>query len=169
MYKQYTFIAASAIGIQAIGIAAAPSQSTVSACAAIAKILPGLVTYAGAKEYNKENGRAYNVGVSELKPACVVTPTQGALQVAQIVKIFNEFPDVKFAVKSGGHDPNFGHSSVHDGVLVSFSKVIGVKNDVAKGVAYVKPGGSWNDVIAPLGKEGKVIVGGRLGMFIVHD
>jgi FAD/FMN-containing dehydrogenase len=163
MYQQYTFIAA-AITIQAIGIAAAPSQPTVSACAAIAKALPGLLTYPGAKEYKKENSRAYNIGVSELKPACVVTPTQGASQVAQIVKIFNEFPDVKFAVKSGGHDPNFGHSSVHDGVLVSLSKVAGVKNDLAKGVAYVQPGGSWNEVIAPLGKEGKVVVGGRLGM-----
>jgi hypothetical protein len=42
--------------------------------------------------------------VVELKPACVVTPTQGASRVALIVKVLNNFPDVKFAIKSYVHD-----------------------------------------------------------------
>ncbi|KAK7414984.1 hypothetical protein QQX98_006217 [Neonectria punicea] len=80
------------------------------------------------------------------------------------VKVLNKHPDVNVAAKSGGHDPNPGHATVHDGVLISLSEIAGTTYDRSKNVAYVKPGGEWNDVISPLDKEGVTVVGGRLGI-----
>jgi FAD/FMN-containing dehydrogenase len=77
----------------------------------------------------------------------------------------NKYPDVKFAAKSGGHDPNPTHATAGDGVLISLNEMVGATYDADKKVAYVKPGGEWNDVISQLNKDGVAIVGGRLGMF----
>jgi FAD/FMN-containing dehydrogenase len=117
---------------------AAPNLSTQSACGAIKKTLPGKLSLPNEAAYKKENNDYYNIGLADLKPACITHPTT-ALEVASIVKILNQYSDVKFAVKSGGHDPNPGHSSVQDGVLISLRKITGVQNGSAKKVAYVKP------------------------------
>jgi FAD/FMN-containing dehydrogenase len=89
---------------------------------------------------------------------------QSAEEVSKVVKILNNYPNVSFAVKSGGHDPNVRHASVQDGVLISTKDLAGVTYDAEKNLAYVKPGGEWNDVIGSLDEQGVAILGGRLGM-----
>ncbi|KAK8080428.1 hypothetical protein PG997_008246 [Apiospora hydei] len=81
--------------------------------------------------------------LADLRPACVVQPVTAA-QVAVVVRVLNHrnHTSVRFAVKSGGHDPNPGHASVDGGVLVALRHLEGVRYDVEKGVAYVKPGTS---------------------------
>jgi hypothetical protein len=39
----------------------------------------------------------------------------------------------------------------------------GTQYDAEKGVAYVKPGGHWSDVLVPLEKQGVTVVSGRIG------
>ncbi len=39
----------------------------------------------------------------------------------------------------------------------------GATYDATKDLAYVKPGGEWNDVISDLAPSGVAVVGGRLG------
>ncbi|KAF1987396.1 FAD-binding domain-containing protein [Aulographum hederae CBS 113979] len=134
------------------------------ACKAIEEAIPDQITYINQTRYNKENSNYYNAGNSELKPACIVLPTS-ADSVSKTVKIFNQNPDVKFAIKSGGHDPNPGHSSIHGGVLIAMSQLKGTTYDKAKGVAYVKPGGKWMTVIRELQKDGVAVVGGRIGIY----
>jgi FAD/FMN-containing dehydrogenase len=141
---------------------AVPSASTVEACNAINVKVPGKLFYPPEKQYKTEAKDYYNYALTELKPACITRPTT-AQEVSDIVKILNRFPDVKFVVKSGGHSPNAGHSSINDGIIIALAKMKGVEYDKAKNLAYIKPGGQWNDVIGPLDKQGVTVVGGRLG------
>jgi hypothetical protein len=135
---------------------------TQQACEKIDTILPGRVTFEGSREYTTENKDYWSVALTELKPACITLPIS-AQEVSIIVSTLNQFPGAKFVVKSGGHDPNPGHSSCSDCVLIAMKKMKGTVNDPAKGVAYVQPGGTWATVITPLVKQGVTVVGGRLG------
>jgi hypothetical protein len=45
------------------------------------------------------------------------------------------------------------------------TSLVGATYDAAEDVAYVRPGGEWNDVIGDLEKSGVAIAGGRLGKF----
>lgn len=46
----------------------------------------------------------------DLTPACAVFPTT-VVELAYVVKSLLKYPDVRFAVKSGGHNTNVGFSS----------------------------------------------------------
>jgi hypothetical protein len=142
--------------------AAAPSAATTEACKEISKAIPGRVSLPFTINYNEESTGYWSTLLREIKPACVVT-AKSSSDVSTAVTILNKYPDVKFAAKSGGHDPNPTHATVRDGVLISLNEMVGATYDSGKKVAYVKPGGEWNDVISALDKHGVAIVGGRLG------
>lgn len=145
------------------GTLAAPSTDSGRACDEISVALPDRVSRRISLAYTAEVNSYWSIAPRDLKPTCLVLP-QSAEEVSVIVKILNNYPEVPFAVKSGGHDPNVGHASVQDGVLISTKDLAGVTYDAEAQVAYVKPGGEWNDVIGPLDEQGVAVVGGRLGM-----
>ncbi|KAJ3531910.1 hypothetical protein NM208_g372 [Fusarium decemcellulare] len=140
-----------------------PSKSTEKACKEISKALPDRVDFPLSISYASESHEYWSTVLRDIKPACVVVP-ESAEDVSCAVKILNKYPDVHFTAKSGGHDPNPGHATVKDGVLISFSEMVGATYDKSKNLAYVKPGGEWNDVISDLYEDGVTIVGGRLGL-----
>jgi hypothetical protein len=142
---------------------AAPGADASAACNEIKAALPGQVHVAKDPVYTKENKAYYNAGLAELMPRCITMPSS-AQDVSKIVKILNKHAGVRFAVKSGGHDPNPGHSSVKDGVLIAMRNVAGTTYNKEKGVAYIKPGGHWSDALNPLAKDKVAVVSGRLGM-----
>lgn len=142
---------------------AAPSASTKSACKEIAAAIPGRVSYPLSIPYIKETQSYWSTALRELQPACLVLP-ESVEEVSVTIKVLNKYPDVKFAAKSGGHDPNPGHGSVHEGVLIATRKMTGTTYDKDTNLAYVQPGGEWNDAIGALDKQGVTVVGGRLGM-----
>lgn len=144
-------------------VSACPSKDTEKACDEIAAEVPDRVSTRFEIPYTSEVLSYWSHVPRDHKPACLVLP-QSAEEVAAVVKVLNKYPDVRFAVKSGGHDPNLGHASVQDGVLISTKDLAGVTYDAEKQLAYVKPGGEWNDVIGVLDTEGVAIVGGRLGL-----
>ncbi|KAF2670504.1 FAD-binding domain-containing protein [Microthyrium microscopicum] len=143
-------------------ISAAPTPSAKQACEAIKKAVPSKLFYPSDKSYTTENTNYYNIGLAELMPACIFQPTT-AQEVSTAVKILNSTPDVKFAVKSGGHDPNAGHSSVKDGVLIALSQMQFTRLSSDKKTAEFGPGGHWNDIQRKLDPLGAAVVGGRLG------
>jgi FAD/FMN-containing dehydrogenase len=165
----HSLLQVATLTVFALLVAAAPSPATSKACAAIKTEL-GAAKLLGPKDsgYKKENKDYWNFGLVALGPACIAMP-KTAQDVSKIVNILNKSPSVEFAVKSGGHDPNVGHSSTKDGVLIAMRNVFGTEYDRARNVAYVKPGGHWSDVIVPLAKQGVTVVSGRLGMFIRID
>jgi hypothetical protein len=142
--------------------AAAPSE-VVSACTEINAAAPGKLFYPQDAAYKLENTDYYNIGLAELGPACILQATK-ATEVSEAVKILNKYGDVPFAVKSGGHDPNEGHSSVRGGVLIALSKMSFVRHEKGSRVVQFGPGGHWSDIIGSLDKKGATAVGGRLGI-----
>ncbi|KAK7224543.1 hypothetical protein V2G26_012546 [Clonostachys chloroleuca] len=142
---------------------AAPSSSTNQACAELSTSLAGRVSFPLSLSYHSETTAYWSTILRELKPACVILP-ESAEEVSKAVTVLNKYPDVKFTAKSGGHDPNAGHATVQDGVLISLEKMSGATYDSATNLASVKPGGEWNDVISSLNEHGVTAVGGRLGI-----
>lgn len=143
---------------------AAPDQATTQACSTIENALPGKVLTPGllALEYEHETQQYWSTTLRSIDPACIVQPTS-AEDVAVVVKALNKYPSVKFAVRSGGHDPNVGHATVQDGVQIVMTDLAGATYDANQDLAYIKPGGEWNDVIEELAPSGVAVVGGRLG------
>ncbi|KAK7997294.1 hypothetical protein PG989_005334 [Apiospora arundinis] len=115
--------------------------------------------------YWAELNHYWSKSLADLRPACVVQPAT-ASHVGTVIRVLSHrnHTSVRFAVKSGGHDPNPGHASVDGGVLIALRHMEGTRYDAEKGVAYVKPGGEWNDVIGALEPHGVTVVGGRLGI-----
>lgn len=141
-----------------------PSAATEKACEKLDTALPGLVSHPLTLDYDAETKSYWSTALWELKPSCLVLP-RSAEDVAAAVRVLKGFPDVQFAVKSGGHDPNPRHASVRGGVLISMKDLTGTTYDEDKGLAYVKPGGEWNDVVGALEPYGVTALGGRLGKF----
>lgn len=143
-------------------VASAPSQATQQACKELSKALPNRVSFPLSINYHSVSSEYWSTVLHDIKPACVVI-AESALDVSSAVKILKNYPAVKFTAKSGGHDPNAGHATVADGVLISLTEMKGATYNRSKNLAYVRPGGEWNDVISALQKEGVTVVGGRLG------
>ncbi|KAH8693404.1 hypothetical protein GQ44DRAFT_635186, partial [Phaeosphaeriaceae sp. PMI808] len=140
-----------------------PTSSTNLACQEIANNLPpGRVYFPRDSNYKSEVKQYWSKCVRDLRPACVVLPTTVA-EISAVIRVLNRYLDVNIAVKSGGHDPNPGHASTDGGVLIAMRRMSGAKYDKASGCAYIKPGGTWNDVIRDLEPQGVTVVGGRLG------
>ena len=143
---------------------AALDQATTQTCTDIKNALPGKVLTPDflALEYEHETQQYWSTTLRSVGPACIVQPSS-AEDVTAIVKVLNKYPTVKFAIRSGGHDPNVGHATVQDGVQIVMTDLAGATYDAEKDLAYVKPGGEWNDVISELEPSGVAVVGGRLG------
>lgn len=144
-------------------VLAAPSPNTKQVCSDLKSSVPSKLFYPQDNAYGLENTDYYNIGLAEMKPACIFQPTT-AQEVSTAMKLLNKHKDVPFAVKSGGHDPNVGHSSVKDGLLIALSKMKFVRYDKGTKLAEFGPGGHWNELIKPLDAQGVTVVGGRLGM-----
>lgn len=150
--------------VLAAGVVSAEAQA---ACDEISATIADRVWTANNKDYRSETKSYWSTALHDPKPDCVVLP-QSAEEVSAAVKVLNKYPDVEFAVKSGGHSPSKRHSSVQGGVLISTRDMNGATYDNETGIAHVKPGGEWNDVIGDLQEDGVAIVGGRLGVSISY-
>ncbi|KAH9905709.1 FAD-binding domain-containing protein [Xylariomycetidae sp. FL2044] len=142
---------------------ATPTPSTLAACNEIAAALPDQVSFPLSLAYLTAQSEYWSAALKEVQPACIVEPAS-AKQVSVAVAVLNRYADVEFAVKSGGHDPNPGHATVEDGVLITMRGMVSTTLDEATGIASVLPGGTWDDVIGDLEPHGVTVVGGRLGI-----
>jgi FAD/FMN-containing dehydrogenase len=150
------------VALIASTVLAAPAPETQVACAKLKEKLSGKVFVPGEWAYTKENRDYYNIGLADLGPACIVMP-RDAQEVVTIVKLLREHEQVPFAVKSGGHSPNPGHSSIQDGVLIALRNIAGTEYDSKTQLAQIKPGGHWISPLKALLPHGRTVVSGRLG------
>jgi FAD/FMN-containing dehydrogenase len=82
--------------------------------------------------------------------------------VSNSLKIISFF-QTKFAIRSGGHSPNPGFSSIgQGGILLDLQRLNQVVLSSDKTVASLGPGGRWGDAIATLDAEGATVIGGRI-------
>ncbi|KAF2834216.1 FAD-binding domain-containing protein, partial [Patellaria atrata CBS 101060] len=93
-------------------------------------------------------------------PACVVRP-DSATGVSKIIKIV-AFLHVEFAVRSGGHSPNPGWSSIDSGILIDLGRLNRTTVTSSQEVAQVGPGAKWSDVIEYLDPYSLTVLGGRV-------
>jgi FAD/FMN-containing dehydrogenase len=139
-----------------------PTLETNGACDEILRT-PGMDGgWPGDAPYRREQANYWSAACKDAKPACIILPSS-AQQVSTIFQILRSYSTVPFAVKSGGHSPNVGHGSIKDGILIALANINGTTYDKATGLAKVKPGGRWQDVVAALEPHGVTVLGGRLG------
>lgn len=118
-------------------------------------------------DYLEAKDHYWSAANADNTPACVVFPSS-AEEVSEIVSILLDYPNVNFAVKSGGHNPNVGYSSVDGGVLISMrSNLSNTTISADSSIAYVHPGARWSEAVTALEPYGVSVVGGRIGMFDV--
>ncbi|KAI1113087.1 hypothetical protein F5Y14DRAFT_229472 [Nemania sp. NC0429] len=95
------------------------------------------------------------------EPGCIVQP-HASSDVSKLMRMISFF-NVKFAVRSGGHSPNPGWSSISSGgVLVDMQKMNRIDLSADKSVATVGPGARWGEVIAAISPQQVAVLGGRI-------
>ncbi|KAI0882026.1 uncharacterized protein GGS22DRAFT_196179 [Annulohypoxylon maeteangense] len=96
-----------------------------------------------------------------LDAQCIVQPTAAA-DVAKALFIIS-FMDTRFAVRSGGHNPNPEFASVGDnGILIDNVNLNEITLIEDGAVARVGPGNRFGAVLKTLSEENKTVVGGRI-------
>ncbi|RFU29823.1 hypothetical protein B7463_g6515, partial [Scytalidium lignicola] len=121
-----------------------------------------LESIAKASVYTDINTVYYNAKNSQFRAACAFFPGN-AQQVSDVVMELNKYPDVQFALKSGGHQPAPGFSATDGGVIISFEPNLASTVRTADGSHFViGMGARWGDVYEVTSKTKQVVVGGRL-------
>ncbi|KAK3314358.1 putative 6-hydroxy-D-nicotine oxidase [Apodospora peruviana] len=95
------------------------------------------------------------------EPGCIIRP--GSAQDVSKTLIIINFFQVQFTVRSGGHSPNPGWSSIDKpGLLLDLSRLDEISVSSDKKIVALGPGRRWGDVIAALDPYGVTVVGGRI-------
>ncbi|KAF1951393.1 FAD-binding domain-containing protein [Byssothecium circinans] len=111
--------------------------------------------------YIEEQSQYWSTSCSALLPSCIIFP-KSVEEVSTVVKILANTTE-KFAVKSGGHNPNNYFSSVDGGPLISTEHLDQANLNQATGVVDVGPGNRLDGIAAKLQGSGWTFVGGRIG------
>lgn len=85
--------------------------------------------------------------------------------ITEVTTIVNSLltNDEKFAIKSGGHNPNQNFSSVAGGVLINLKRLTEVTYNQESRTVQVGAGNRWTAVIKALETYNVTVVGGRIG------
>jgi FAD/FMN-containing dehydrogenase len=134
---------------------------TANTCSQIGALKASEVKLSQSSEYKDEQKSYWSTGCSALKPSCILYPTS-ASEVAAIVQTLNNSNET-FALKSGGHNPNEGFSSIQSGPLISTKRLNEVTFDPTSMTVRVGPGNDWQDVHKALEGTNVTVVGGRIG------
>lgn len=153
---------------------AGSSNDTMAVCQRLASQYPDIVAFdplldaanqtpALDAAYEETNTVYWNAQNSEYRAACALLP-ENADQVSSAVRLLNDYPSVKFALKSGGHNPAPGFSATDGGVLISFEPNLNstVRTDDGKHF-IVGAGARWSSVYETASETNQILVGGRLG------
>ncbi|KAH7085828.1 hypothetical protein BKA63DRAFT_539526 [Paraphoma chrysanthemicola] len=111
--------------------------------------------------YIEEQTQYWSTSCSALLPSCIIFP-KSVEEVSTIVQIISNTTE-PFAVKSGGHNPNNGWSSVSNGPLIALEHLDQANLDSATGIVDVGPGNRLDGIAAKLQGSGWTFVGGRIG------
>ncbi|KAF9890500.1 hypothetical protein FE257_005905 [Aspergillus nanangensis] len=123
----------------------------------------GLETILKASMYSNALRHYWNGVNADNRPACAFFPSN-ADEVSTAVQQLNKYSTAPFALKSGGHNFNFGVSSTAGGVLISFNENLSSVSRASDGETFdVGPGARWGDAYEVAAKTNQVLVGGRLG------
>jgi hypothetical protein len=111
--------------------------------------------------YIEEQTQYWSTSCSALLPSCIIFP-KTVEEVSAVVQIIFNTTE-RFAVKSGGHSPNNGWSSVSGGPLIALEHLDQAILNPATGVLDAGPGNRLDGIAAKLQGSGWTFVGGRIG------
>lgn len=111
--------------------------------------------------YIEEQSQYWSTSCSALLPSCIIFP-KSTEEVSTVVSILAKTNE-SFAVKSGGHNPNNGFSSVQGGPLIVTEHLDQANVNQATGIIDVGPGNRLDGIAAKLQGSGWTFVGGRIG------
>ncbi|EAT86611.1 hypothetical protein HBH56_154860 [Parastagonospora nodorum] len=136
----------------------------ISACQAIANA--GVNVWfdppnTSTSNYDLEQALYWSNACSALRPGCIVTPST-LEEVSTVVKTLKE-SNSRFAIKSGGHNPNPDWSSLSDGPIISTRNFNEVAYDKQTNTVRVGSGNRWGRVVETLEPLGVTVAGGRVG------
>lgn len=152
----------------ALSLETSSSTSAQQACYALKGLGSFVIQGPSGTDYYQAKTHYWSSANADDTPTCVAFPTN-AEHVSKIVKVLQQYTDVDFAMKSGGHNPNRGFSSVDGGVLISFNKLNSTTYDPDSQAADIGPGSVWADAVGALEPYGVTVVGGRIGRWISHN
>ena len=130
-------------------------------CSSVASLGYINVTYALNLAYIEEQTQYWSTSCSALLPSCIIFP-KTVEEVSTVVRILANTTE-PFAVKSGGHNPNNGWSSVAGGPLIAMEHFDQAKLDRSTGIVDVGPGNRLDGIASKLQGTGWTFVGGRIG------
>lgn len=131
-------------------------------CSSVQTAAPSVqVSYPLSLAYTSHSKDYWSTTCAALKPTCILFPSSAA-EVAAIVDILKTNTD-RFAIKSGGHNPNDYFASIQGGPLISTSKLNHLLLDQQTGIVRLGPGHRWDEVAEALDGSGWGVVGGRVG------
>ncbi|KAH8731264.1 hypothetical protein GQ44DRAFT_699605 [Phaeosphaeriaceae sp. PMI808] len=111
--------------------------------------------------YIEEQTQYWSTSCSAMLPSCIIFP-KSVQEVSAVVKIIANTTE-RFAIKSGGHNPNNGWSSVAGGPLIALEHLDQANLNPSTGIVDVGPGNRLDGIAAKLQGSGWTFVGGRIG------
>ncbi|KAI4599050.1 hypothetical protein KJ359_002467 [Pestalotiopsis sp. 9143b] len=111
-------------------------------------------------EYIATQQDYWNARQSVYTPACIVY-AQSAQDVSVSLQAVRAAGS-RFAIKSGGHNPNNFFSSVDGGVLISLEQMTDKSYDETSTLASYEPGSNWGELYSYYQPLGVTVMGGRL-------
>ncbi|KAH7122150.1 hypothetical protein B0J13DRAFT_156901 [Dactylonectria estremocensis] len=149
------------LSLAAVTVSVLAGLATADTCASVAALSNIESVQRLEPFYTAEQTEYWSTACSALEPSCILYPST-ADEVAAILAILSE-NDERFAVKSGGHNPNDYFASIASGPLISTARLDSIVLDPASGRVRVGPGARWDAVAAELDGSGWTVVGGRIG------
>jgi FAD/FMN-containing dehydrogenase len=138
-----------------------PQLARADTCSSVASLGWINITYALNLAYIEEQTQYWSTSCSALLPSCIIFP-KTVEEVSTVVQILANTSE-SFAIKSGGHNPNNGWSSVAGGPLIAMEHFDQANLDRSTGIVDVGPGNRLDGIAAKLQGSGWTFVGGRIG------
>ena len=133
-------------------------------CKTLATVLPhGFVSHEHPV-FRETIEHAFAFQAREELPGCITQPSD-AREVSLILETLTAMQsaghEVKFVVRSGGHYPGPGHSSIRDGVLIDLGRIFEVTVSQDLKSVVIGSGARWGHVYRQLDNHALTVAGGR--------
>lgn len=134
-------------------------------CTLLKLSLGSLVSTSESTAYQSSISSYWSVQAQSVDPWCVVSPTT-TVEVSRTVSALNLLRifeiQCPFAIRSGGHTPWAGSSSIQDGVQIDLAAINQVTVASDQKTTSIGPGAKWLDVYIKLDALNLTVPGGRV-------
>ena len=120
----------------------------------------GSVDLQGDLDYASFTGSYWSELQAEVRPQCIFYPSSPPA-VSTLV-LLSRLTQCPFAVKSGGHAPFAGASSIEGGITVSLRNLDSIALSDDHKTAFIQPGNTWSRIYSELAKDDVSVIGGRV-------